>query len=68
MQLMQELSAAMRPRHTTAMDSGSADIAGANICPYILYIAAPSHPCDRGIPYILYIKKPRQVNLPGLLY
>jgi len=41
---------------TTAMDGGSADIAGANICPYILYIAAPVHPCTRGIPYILYIK------------
>ena len=25
-------------RHTTAMDGGSADIAGANICQYILYI------------------------------
>jgi len=23
------------------MDGGSADIAGANICPYILYISAP---------------------------
>jgi len=23
-----------------------------------LYIAVPSHPCDHGIPYILYIKKP----------
>ena len=22
-------------------------------------IAAPAHPCARGIPYILYIKKPR---------
>jgi len=28
----------LRPRHTTATDGGSADIAGANICPYILYI------------------------------
>ncbi len=61
----------MAPRHTTAMDGGSAGNAslhgcnlleqcrsncrGAITCPYILYIAAPCHPWHRDIPYILYI-------------
>ena len=27
--------------HTTAMDGGSAEIAGANFCPYTLYIKLP---------------------------
>jgi hypothetical protein len=64
------------------MDGGSADIAGANIGPYILYIAALAHcrhgcrylgfvgneipPCARGIPYILYIKTPNEWGFRGL--
>jgi len=39
------------------MDGGSADIAGANICPYILTIVAPPSLALCDIPYILYIKK-----------
>jgi hypothetical protein len=41
------------------MEGGNADIAGANICPYILYIAAPPSLALCVIPYILYIKKAR---------
>ncbi|WP_419619065.1 hypothetical protein, partial [Thiolapillus sp.] len=43
----------------TCRDAGSAENAGVIFCPYIQYIAAPAHPCARGILYILYIKKPR---------
>jgi hypothetical protein len=46
----------IRSQHTTGMDGGSVFFAGAKKDPYILYIAAPAHPCARGIPYILYIK------------
>ncbi len=56
----------MRPRHMTHMDVGNAVFAGAKNYPYILYIAALSHPCDRGIPYILYIKSPRLQAFLGL--
>ncbi len=61
----------MRPRHTPAMDGGSAVFAGAKNSPYILYIAALSHPCDRGIPYILYIaalSHPCDRGIPYILY
>jgi len=34
----------LRPRHTTTMDGGSAENAGAAFCPYILYIAALARP------------------------
>jgi hypothetical protein len=61
----------MAPRHTTAMDGGSADIAGANICPYILYISAPPSLAHCAIPYILYISAPPSLAhcaIPYILY
>jgi len=42
----------------TSRDGGSAENTGAVFGPYVLYIAAPALPCARGIPYVLYIKKP----------
>lgn len=32
------LTFSMRPRHTTAMNGGSAENTGAIFCPYVLYI------------------------------
>ncbi len=58
----------MDTRHTTAMEGGSAENAGAIFSPYILYIAAPVHPWTRGIPYILYIKKPRKAGALSITY
>ncbi|BAO44443.1 hypothetical protein TBH_C1524 [Thiolapillus brandeum] len=55
-------------RHTTARDGGSAGNAGSNSGPYILYIAAPAHPCARGIPYILYIAAPAHPCARGVPY
>ncbi|RTZ62637.1 MAG: hypothetical protein DSZ32_00040 [Gammaproteobacteria bacterium] len=59
----------MRPRHTTAKDGGSAKNAGAVFCPFVLNIAAPAHPCARGIPFVLNIKKAAKgrlfYGLPG---
>ena len=51
----------VRPVHmhcpnTTAMDGGSADFAGANVCPYVLYI------CVVLVPYI-----PAHMHFPHLL-
>jgi hypothetical protein len=46
----------------TAMEGGNADIAGVNICPYILTIAAPPSLALCVIPYILYIKKARSMR------
>ncbi|MCW8962235.1 MAG: hypothetical protein OQL16_00470 [Gammaproteobacteria bacterium] len=47
--------ASMHPRHTTATDGGSVDVAGAFIDPVILTIAALARPCARRIPVILTI-------------
>ena len=46
-------------------DGGSADIAGAFICPVILTIAAPARPCARGILVILTIKKAAALSGSG---
>jgi hypothetical protein len=58
-------------RHMTAMEGGNADIAGANICPYILTIAAPPSMALCVIPYILTIAAPPSMALcviPYILY
>ena len=41
---------------------------GADSGPYFLYIAAPAHPCARGIPYFLYIAAPAHPCARGIPY
>jgi len=52
----------MGPRHTTAMEGGSAGFAGPKTCQAILAIVAIAHPCARDIQAILAIKKGRTVS------
>ena len=52
----------------TSWDGGSAENAGAVFGPYIMYIAAPAHPCAHGIPYILYIAAPAHPCARGIPY
>ncbi|WP_296805892.1 hypothetical protein, partial [Thiolapillus sp.] len=52
----------------TCRDAGSAENAGVIFCPYIQYIAAPAHPCARGILYIQYIAAPAHPCARGILY
>jgi hypothetical protein len=63
MKIMQEQLSFRGTATYNARDGGYAEIAGANFCPYILYITAPPSlaPCE--IPYILYIKKPSEEGL-----
>ena len=46
----------------TAQETKSSNFQGANICPYILTIAAPPSLALCVIPYILYIKKARSMR------
>jgi len=48
------------------MDGGSVVFAGAKNDPFVLNIAAPAHPCARGIPFVLNIAAPAHPCARGI--